>query len=539
MEANFATVWEAIADSIGDSPAIVQGARRLSWADYEDRAARLAAAYTEAGVVKDSKVALFMYNSAAYQEAYFAAFKQRAVPINVNYRYLDDELRYLLDNSDSEVVVFHSTLGERVAAVRDDLPDVRRWIEVDDGGTPLDAVDRLDDVIETTDPAPRITRSAEDTSMVYTGGTTGMPKGVMGTVGPGVTVGLQTVPPMIGDPPIEIDEVAARAARFVEEDRQIASLTACPLMHGTGMGIGSNPIMVCGGRLILLEDRHLDPAEIWDTAEREHATSITVVGDPFARPMLRQLDLDADCGRTRDLSSIKVISSAGAMFSREIKDGLCDHLPQLLILDIIASTEAAMGQSFHSKDRPASTGIFTVNAQTKVLRDDGTEVGADGQEVGTIAVRSSGRAGYYKDEEKTASTFREIDGETWTYTGDQATVAPDGAVTLLGRGSQVINSAGEKVFAEEVEETVKTHPEVSDCLVVGLPDERFGNRVVAVVSATDLAAGVEEASIIAHTKARLAHYKAPRQVVVTDHVPRAPNGKADYKTARAIADTAG
>ncbi len=535
MEANFATVWEAIADSIGDEPAIIQGSHRLTWAQYEDRASRLAAAYAEAGVAKDGKVALFMYNSAAYQEAYFAAFKQRAIPINVNYRYLDDELRYLLDNSDSEVVVYHSSLGERIAAVRDDLPDVRRWIEVDDGGTPLVGVDRIEDVISGTEPAPRLNRSASDGSMVYTGGTTGMPKGVMGTVGPGVEVGLQTVPPMIGEPPIAVDEVGAEAARLAAEGKQVASLTACPLMHGTGMGIGSNPIMVCGGRLILLENRHLDPAEIWDTAERERATSITVVGDPFARPMLRQLDADADGTRSRDLSSLKVISSAGAMFSREIKDGLCDHLPHLLVLDIIASTEAAMGQSFHSKGRPAPTGIFTVNQQTQVLRDDGRPVEADGEEVGTIAVRSSGRAGYYKDEKKTASTFREIDGVVWTYTGDHATVAPDGAVTLLGRGSQVINSAGEKVFAEEVEETVKTHDAVFDCLVVGLPDEKFGSRVVAVVSASDPAVPVDEESIIAHTKARLAHYKAPRQVVVTETVPRAPNGKADYKTARVIA----
>ena len=534
MEAHYATVWEAIADTIGDEAAIVQGPVRRTWRDFEDRAARLAGAFAEAGVGHDSKVALFLYNDPAYLEAYFAAFKLRAVPVNVNYRYLDDELHYLIENSDSEVVVFHSSLGDRIARVRERLPQVARWIEVADDDQHVEGAERYEEVLAASAPAPRITRSPDDIGMLYTGGTTGMPKGVMSRVGGGVTTGLTTLPPLLGLPPHTPDEVPAAVARLAEERRRPISLVCCPLMHGTGIGIGSNPSMTFGGTILLLEDRHFDPTEVWDLAERERATSITVVGDAFARPLVRALEEEAAQGRERDLSGLLLVVSAGTMFSREMKDALVEHIPHLLILDLMAATEAGMGQSLHSRTHPADTAAFALNPTAKVFTEDGREVAPGSEEIGMVAVRSDGGIGYYKDPEKTARTYREIDGVRYTFPGDFATVEADGRITLLGRGSQVINTGGEKVFAEEVEEVVKTHPAVEDCLVVGLPDERFGQRVAAVVSVRQ---AVDVDAIRAHARERLASYKVPRAVVVVDTVPRAPNGKADYATARTLADT--
>ena len=542
MEAHYATVWEAVADSIPGEDAIVQGERRLAWGDFEARAARLAGAFAEAGVGRDGKVALYLFNSPEYMEAYFAAFKLRAIPVNVNYRYLDDELHYLLENSDSEVVVFHSSLADRVARVRERLPHVKRWIVVDDendGGGPGAAeaaawAERYEDVIAASEPAPRIERAATDIGMTYTGGTTGMPKGVMSGIGSGVLVQLATLPPLLGFPAKTPEDVAALGPELAAAGKRPSTIVACPLMHGTGIGIGANPTLTCAGTVHLLEQRNFDPHEVWDLVEREGVFGVVVVGDPFARPLVRALDEKPG----RDLSRMILVSSAGAMFSREVKEALVGHIPQLLIIDFMAATEGSMGQSVFTRNTKADTARFSLNASVKVFADDGREVAPGSGEVGLLGVPNTGTLGYYKDAEKTARTFREIDGVRWTFPGDFATVETDGTITLLGRGSQVINTGGEKVFAEEVEEVLKTHPAIDDCLVVGVPDERFGNRVVAVVSAAggrDGLASVDEADVIAHAKGKLASFKAPKEVVVVAAVPRAPNGKADYKAARELA----
>lgn len=301
------------------------------------------------------------------------------------------------------------------------------------------------------------------------------------------------------------------------------------------MGIGCTPTMSLGGRIVLLEGRAFDPGEVWALVERERVTGVTVVGDVFARPMLRALEaLEAE-GATPDLSSLKVIASAGAMFSTEVKEALCERIPSVVIADLMAASEGAMGQSIHHRGSSSTTGRFSVGAQTKVFDDDDHEVPAGSGVVGRVAVAGGIPLGYYKDPEKTAATFREVDGVRFSFPGDWATVEPDGTITLLGRGSQVVNTGGEKVFAEEVEEIVKTHEAVDDCLVVGVPDETFGNRVVAVVS---VSSPVDDRALIAHTKAHLASFKAPKQVVVVDRVPRAANGKADYRAARALAEGA-
>ena len=545
MERHFATVWESVADAVGEQTAIVQGDVRRSWHDFEDRAARLAGAYVAAGVAPGSKVAQYLYNSPEYLESSFAALKVRAVPVNVNYRYLDDELLHLLEDSEAEVLVFHSSLADRVARVRGRATGVRLWIAVDDGPPEGDG-DRtvegavaIEDAIAGHDPAPRIERSPDDLTMTYTGGTTGLPKGVMSHIGPGVDAILSSAPPIVGEAPVtDPADVAPFARRFADEGRRLVGLPACPLMHATGMSIGTYPSLTFGGTIALLDHRGLDVEELWDLVEREQVLSLTLVGDAFARPLLHGLDRAKEEGRSRDLSSLLIILSSGAMFSTEVKAGLCEHLPTVLVLDFIAATEGTMGTALSSKDVPAVTGRFTPAPGVKVFAEDDREVEPGSGEGGIVAVPGAIPVGYFHDVAKTERTFRVIDGVRYSFPGDWATVEADGALTLLGRGSQCINTGGEKVFPEEVEEALKRHPAVEDSLVFGVADERFGQRVVAVAS---VAEGIHPASlegggpaIVDSLRDQLSSYKLPRQLVLVDEVPRAPNGKADYPRAKAL-----
>lgn len=539
METHFATIWEALADTIGDQEAVIQHGIRHTWFEHEQRSSRLAGFLSDVGIGNGSKVAMYLFNSPAYLETHFAALKLRAVPVNVNYRYLENELAYLLENSDSEAVVYHSSLGAQIDKVRGRLPLVKAWIEVRDDDTRTDGSFAYDDVITRASPAPRITRSPDDLALFYTGGTTGLPKGVMGAVGGGVLAGLRGLAPLLGLPPQSPDDIPATAALLASQGRLPRSMVPCPLMHGTGMGIGCTPTKLYGGCIVLTGGRRFDPVEVWDTVERESVTMITVVGDAFSRPMVRVLDDDRAAGRPRKFDTMKVIASSGAMFSKDMKDALVDHIPQLIILDIIAATEGSMGQSIHTKDRPAQTASFAISPTTQVFDEADEHVVPGSGAIGMVALSEGVPLGYYKDPEKSERTFRVIAGVRWSFPGDYATVSADGTISLLGRGSQVINTAGEKVFAEEVEETLKTHPAVDDCLVFGLPDERYGQSITALVS---LVPGrdpdpIELSSLlVSHAKATLASYKAPRRVIVVDTVPRAANGKADYATARSMAE---
>ncbi|CAN5913323.1 acyl-CoA synthetase [soil metagenome] len=538
MERHLATVWESVADVVGDEIAVVHGDVRRTWSAFDERAARLAAAFVDAGVGPGSKVALYLYNAPEYVEAFYAALKIRAVPVNVNYRYLDDELRYLVDNAEAEVLVFHASLGDRVERIRSQVPGVRLLVEVDDGGDHLDAAAPYETLLAAHDPAPRITREPADITMIYTGGTTGMPKGVMSPVGATLDALLAATPPIIGEPPVrDPAEAAVLARRFADEGRPLSGIPVCPLMHATGLTIGTLPSLTFGGKVVLLTSRGLDAEEVWRAVHHDAVLALTIVGDPFARPLLRALD----DGPARDLSSLRVILSSGAMFSTEVKAGLHRHLPQAAIIDFIAATEGTMGISVATRDHPAITGHFTPSPGVKVLTPDDREVAAGTDESGLVAVPGATSVGYFKDEEKSARTFREIDGVRYSFPGDWATVDADGSLRLLGRGSQCINTGGEKVFPEEVEEALKRLPEVVDALVFGLPDERFGQRVVAVVSVDggrwDPAESPAE-NLVDPLRDQLSAYKLPREVAVIDIVPRAPNGKADYPSARALFGTA-
>jgi acyl-CoA synthetase (AMP-forming)/AMP-acid ligase II len=533
MEMHFATIWEAIADRIPDRPAISHGAIRRTWREYDDRSARIAEAYQAAGLTADSKIGLFMYNSNEYMEAQFAAFKMRGVPININYRYIGEELRYLLDNSDSEALVFHSSLGDRVASVIDQLPNLKLVIEVDDGGSGQVPASRdYEELIAGHAPMVRIERAEDDTYMLYTGGTTGMPKGVMYAIG-GLTEGLASSAfPVLGMAMPE--NAAAMVAAATSTDTSLVSLPCAPLMHGTGLWLGCFIPHLLGSHVITLTNRSLAAHEVLRTIEEEKVNTVTIVGDSFAKPLIVAIDEGKDDGSSYDLSTVTIMQSSGVMWTSEVKQQLIDRIEQVMLIDAMGSTEGSMGVQVTMKGLETETGKFTQSPTTKVFTEDDRLVEPGSDEVGMVAAGGNVPLGYYKDEEKSARTFRVINGERYSFPGDLAMVAADGALILLGRGSQVINSGGEKIFPEEVEEAVKRVPNVVDCLVVGIDDEKFGQAVTAVASVVE-GTTVAEADIIESVKGELARFKAPKTVVFVDKVPRAPNGKADYKAAKQYA----
>ena len=536
MEMHFATVWESIADEVGDATAIVHGNTRRTWAQYDERSARLGAAYVNAGLKPDSKIGLFLYNCNEYLEAQFGAFKMRGVPVNVNYRYLDDELWYLLDNSDAEALVFHSSLGDRVARILGRLPNLKLLVEVDDGGAgQVGTARRYDEVIATHDPMPRINRSEDDIYMLYTGGTTGMPKGVMYAMGAMTSGFIISGFPLLGSaPPSDAALVAPIVGAVVRDGKQIISIPSCPLMHGTGLWLGGFIPHLMGGNVITLPSRSLDSDELLATVQRERATTVVIVGDSFAKPILRAIDAAIDASQPYDTSTLQMIISSGVMWTAEVKEQMLDRIPQAILLDAIGSTEGSMGVQMSMRGMPIETAKFSQAVTTKVFTDDDREVIPGSGEIGMVAAGGNVPLGYFKDPEKSARTFRVINGERFSFPGDMATVNTDGTLVLLGRGSQVINSAGEKVFPEEVEEAVKRSVGILDCLVVGVDDEKFGQSVTAVASVAE-GATVDEATIIASVKAQLAGFKAPKRIVFVSKVPRGPNGKADYKTAKQYA----
>ncbi len=533
MEMHFASVWEAIADVIGDETAVVHGNTRRSWSEYDERAARMAAAYVAAGLGPDSKIGLYMYNGNEYLEAQFGGFKMRGVPVNVNYRYLDEELWYLLDNADAEALVFHSSLGDRVARVVDRLPKLKLLVEVDDGGPgQVPGALAYESVLAGHDPMPRISRAEDDIYMLYTGGTTGMPKGVMYAMG-GMTGGFVTSGfPLLGlAAPSDASEISGLVKGAVEAGNRLISIPAAPLMHGTGVWLGAFIPHLAGGLVATLQNRSLDADELLRLVEAEAVTNLTIVGDAFAKPIIRALDAATAAGRPYDTSSLKMVISSGVMWTAEVKEQLLDRVEQLVLLDAIGSTEGSMGMSITMKGLPPSTAKFSQMPTTKVFTDDDREVQPGSGEIGMVAAGGNVPLGYFKDPEKSARTFRVINGQRYSFPGDLAMVADDGSLILLGRGSQVINSGGEKIFPEEVEEAVKRVAGVHDCLVVGIDDEKFGQAVTAVVSLNE-GATATEGEIIAGVKGQLAGFKAPKRVVFVADVPRAPNGKADYKAAK-------
>jgi acyl-CoA synthetase (AMP-forming)/AMP-acid ligase II len=526
---SFADVWEAIAKVQPDHAAFIQGDRVVSWAQFDARADALAAHLIAAGLDHQAKAAAFLYNGPEYIETYFAAFKGGFAPVNTNYRYGPEELFYLFDNADAEAVVFHAGFAEVLERIRGRLGKVKAWVAVAEPGHPVPDWAADYDAIVAQAPAQRPVkapwgRSPDDLLLLYTGGTTGMPKGVMwgqddlfNVIGAGGNA-------LLGIPPAEsLDQLVARI-QSPEHTRPI-SLIACPLMHGTGQF--SN--LICfnqGGTAAYLPSRRFNAMELWDETDRLGATAIVIVGLAFSTPMLEALQ--AHPGRW-DLSTVKAMSSSGSMWSQENKRGLLSYAKNAMIFDSFGSSEAVgLGVSASAPGAEAQTAAFVLGPNCAVFTEDGRRVQPGSGERGLVAVTGQLPKGYYKDEEKTAKTFKTIEGVRWSVPGDWAEVNADGTLKLLGRGSVCINTGGEKVFPEEVEEALKTHPAVRDAVVVGLPDPRFGERICAVVE-TDGVAAPTLLELTEHVRGTLAGYKAPRELVLVDSIGRAPNGKVDYK----------
>ncbi|MFI8996830.1 acyl-CoA synthetase [Streptomyces sp. NPDC053542] len=536
MEYNLADLFESIVDAVPGREALVYadipgtGAeRRLTYAQLDRAANRLAHHLADSGVRPGDHVGLHLYNGVEYLQTLYACLKIRAVPVNVNYRYVEDELVYLYRDADLVALVFDAEFTERVAAAAPEAPRLRHLVRV--GTPPPGASEPALPVVRFTDAEAAGSpgrgfgpRSADDRVIIYTGGTTGMPKGVVwrhedlffsGTGGGAPT----------GEPVSRPEELAERAAASGEG---LVFFPTPPLMHGT-----STLTAFIGfhfGQKVVLHRKYV-PEEVLRTIERERVTSVSLVGDAMLRPLT-----DALAGPLKgtDCSSLFAVSSSGAILSDTVRAQFSALLPHAMLLNNFGSSESGFNGTA-TEDAGPDTGFrLRVNGRTAVV-DPVTHAPVPPGEPGRLAQRGHVPLGYYNDPAKTAETFFEADGERWVLLGDMATVDEEGVVTVLGRGSQCINSGGEKVYPEEVEQALKAHPDVYDALVAGVPDDRWGSRVAAVVQLRAGAGPVDLAAVQAHCRTRLAGYKIPRTVVVTDRIQRSPSGKADYRWAKRVA----
>lgn len=520
---NFADVWETIAAVQPQAPALIRSSSIRTWEAFDRRASALANHFLAAGLTHQSRVAQYLTNSMEYVESLFATFKAAMVPVNTNYRYVADELAYLWVDAGVEAVIFHGSFSESAELVRSRVPSVKLWLWVDDGSgqcpewaEPYEVIAQSGASLSPSSPE----RSGDDLFLLYTGGTTGQPKGVMwrqddlfcvlnrsATVKYPEDGGLQSV----------------RTILSAAGDTRARVIPAAPLMHGTA-AFSAFAVLDSGGAVVLCEHPKFDPEELLDTIEANRVTDVSIVGDAFAKPLLDALNRHPD---RWDISSLKVMLSSGVMWSAPVKDGLIQHAPELLCVDTLGSSEAVgLARSISSSRGTAKTAGFKLGLDARVLRDDGTSVEPGSGEIGLVAIAGRGPIGYFNDPEKSANTFREIAGRRWTTPGDYATVEEDGTVTLLGRGSGCINTGGEKVFPEEVEEAMKLHPLVHDAVVVGAPHERFGQQVIGFVEVLQ-GSSLTDDELRGMLQGCLAAYKIPRHIVVVESIGRAANGKVD------------
>ena len=523
---SYGEIFEAIEPVIPDDrPALVHGKRIILWGNFKKRTNNIAQNLLANGIKPGDKMAFYTRNGPEYPEGIAAAFKAGLVHVNVNYRYIEKELIYLIDNSDSSVVVYHQEFRESVNNIQSKLPKVKIWLETAEGNECT--YEKF--ATEGDGSSPKIKHSPDDLLFLYTGGTTGMPKGVMWkhddlfqVLGAGGNIRM-------GTPACEtLDELVQR----IKTTPRPVNLPLPPIMHGTGL-LSAIGAMSGGGTCVTLPQKSFDPEAALEAIDQNRVTAVTIVGDAFAKPILSALDEAQSRGTPYDVSSLQGIVSSGVMWSMETKQGLLRH-QDLILSDHMGSTEGGMGSSITTREGISQTAKFELNEGVTVITDDGRIVEPGSGEMGKIATSTFVPLGYYKDEEKSKATFKEINGTRYSFPGDYATVEKDGSITLLGRGSVCINTAGEKVFPEEVEEAMKRNEEVVDCLVVGIPDERFGERVIAVTS-LDEGSDIDDTLLIDFCRENLAGYKVPKQVLMVEHVRRAPNGKADYKWAKSEA----
>ncbi|MFD4248169.1 AMP-binding protein [Amycolatopsis thermoflava] len=530
MDVSFGTVWEAVARGLPDAVAISEPGRDLTYAEFDDRAARLATAFEEAGVRSGDKVACYLHNGAAYLETVFAAFKIGAVPVNANYRYTADELTALLTDADAAAVVFSGALAPNLRHAAAHVPTLRLLVRAGPAAEPGPAAPELEELLAATPPRPPEHRFGSDEIFMYTGGTTGKPKGVIWRQSDLLHSLFVPVFRPLGarELPATLTEAVSLAVDAHAEDRSHATMPVVPLMHGTGL-FNSMGALLTGGRVITTKPGALDPHHVWTTVAAQRVRTIIVAGNAVCRPLVDELVAAERRGSPHDLGSLRSVISSGTALSDRLKHALHERT-SVTIFDAIASSEGgpfAFAVTSTVDDLPSR--FFPVPA-TKVFGPGDAEVTPGSGETGVLAYRGPIPLGYYKDSAKTAATFRTIGGVRYAIPGDLAAVEADGAIRFLGRGSGVINTGGEKVHPQEVEDALLTHPEVTDAVVVGLPDETWGERVAAVVATAS--ATLSAGELREWVRRGLAGYKVPRTIALLPELRRTPTGKLELAWAR-------
>jgi len=534
MQWNIADLIERIVDLAPDREALVCGSARRSYAQLEERSNRLAHHLASRGLGPGDHIGIYAYNCVEFVETMLAAYKLRAVPINVNYRYVEDELRYLFDNADLKAIVHHRSFAPRIAAVKDEMPLLRHLVTIDDASDEdfraLGAV-AYEEALAAASPARDFgPRSPDDLYMLYTGGTTGMPKGVMWrqqdvifTLGGGIDHAT-------GIPATKPEDLSAKMAAT-----PLVSMAIAPLMHGASQWATLGALFT-GNKIVLYGERSFDADAVWRIIEKERVQTLAITGDAMARPLVEAL---AGPSAGRDVGCLFVIASTAAVFSPSVKQQFKERFPNLIVVDSVGASETGFhGTSLYQsgESSTARTGVVRVKPgrDTLVVGDDGRPLAPGTGVVGKLARTGNVPLGYYKDAKKTAETFTLVDGRRYAIPGDFATLEADGSIVLLGRGSVCINSGGEKVFPEEVEAALKAHPDVFDVVVVGVRDPRWGERVAAVLQPRAGRAPALEA-LAEHCRQKIAGYKIPRSLYLVERIERSPSGKPDYPWAKALA----
>ncbi len=524
-----ADLLEGVADKRGDAVAIICGQQQLSFSELDSRASQLAHGFLSQGIKAGDHVGLYMSNCTEFVESLFACYKIGVAPININYRYVDDELRYLFTNADMKAVVFQQQYLPQVMAVAPDCEKLQTLIQLtESGSTTDDNVVDYHSLLNAANPERDFgERDEQDLYILYTGGTTGMPKGVMW---PHRNLFFRALGGggIMGEGPVSTPEEL-----FDRANGGMVTLLGSPLMHGASQW--SCLMMLLGGSTIVLSDRaNFDPDAMWSLVEKHSVNSLSIVGDAMARPLIESLEAQRERGEACEYPSLFVVGSGGALFSVSAQDRLKELLPNIMIFNGFGSSESGVhGRS----EKTNEDGLIEieVTATTALINDESEIISADSRELGVIAFCGNTPVGYYNDPEKSAETFITIGDTLWIMTGDRGRYTDSGSITMMGRDSGCINTGGEKVFAEEVESIVKTHPAVYDCLVVGVPDDRFGNRVVALAQLRE-GESLELDELKNHCSQSLSGYKVPRLLIAVDKIQREPNGKPNYRWAKATAN---
>ena len=539
MEFNAADIFEGVVDRVPDREAIVYGSTRLTYKELDVRSNKAAHALKKLGIKKGSHIGIYAFNCVEWLEIMLGAYKLCAIPININYRYVEEELKYLIDNADMEAIFYHKQFSKKLQNIREHLPTLKDFICIDDDSENRCVIDESYDfedlILNEDDSRLDVKRSGDDQYILYTGGTTGMPKGVVWrmedvlmTLGGGIDA-------VTGE---RYESPEAFADKCLQD--QTIAIALAPFMHGGAQWQSFNSFF-SGWKLVIYDRISFDADYVWEVVAKEKVMNLTIMGDAMGRPLCDALPEALKKGL--DLSSLLIFSSTASVFSSSIKDTILEYLPNLFLIDAVGSSETgATGVNIHTKDgklKDSGGGPkFTKPNFSEILNLDTKEIipSSDTETIGYLARRGHVPIAYYKDEEKSKKTFIEVNGERFSIPGDMAKYEKDGQMTLLGRGSVSINSGGEKIFPEEVEMALKAHPNIFDCLVVGVKDERWGQKVVAVIQRREnLDLSLDDIKNVASKY--IASYKMPKEIVFSELIERAPSGKPNYQWAQNFANS--